>query len=43
MAISPELNNIVGTTSQEKWTLEVKDIAPRDNGEIVSFGLELDL
>lgn len=43
MAMAPELNNFVGTTPQGKWTLEVKDNAPRDTGEIVSFGLELDL
>ncbi len=40
---APGLNDLVGTQANGKWTLEVKDNAPRDVGDIVSFGIELDL
>jgi len=42
-ASAPGLSDILGRSALGKWILEVKDNARRDTGEIVSFGLELDL
>jgi len=43
IASAPELAAFVGESAQGRWTLEVKDNALRDTGDIISFGLELDL
>lgn len=43
IASAPELAGLVGTAAQGKWTLAVTDNARRDTGNIISFGLELDL
>ncbi len=39
----PQLADLIGVPALGKWTLEVRDNARRDTGEITSFGLELDL
>ncbi len=42
-ASAPALANFIGADPQGKWTLEVKDNASRDTGQIISFGIELEL
>lgn len=40
---APELADLIGTAARGRWRLEVRDNSRRDTGEIISFGVELDL
>jgi subtilisin-like proprotein convertase family protein len=39
----PSLTELIGRSPEGIWALEVEDRAAQDEGEIISFGLELGL
>jgi subtilisin-like proprotein convertase family protein len=38
---TPDLANFQGKTVKGTWTIEVQDMAFRDEGQLVKFGIEL--